>query len=291
LIHENPIIKLEDFEEKVHPDWVAIFPSLKPLTEINPNTHLAVHPTTLSEYCRVVHGLRIDRRKYIDKLYAECEQGIEHRRGTSEYVRLMEDAINERHEKFGLRTLKLEQGKTPYMPYMEEPIYQSCNQLYGLALFSVDMYLPDKIIEEHFKRSLRTARIHLSGMVPSSRKMPPDFLRKWIDNELLAYMDLLLEKHLTGGSILSYADIAQLLWPSDGSSVGSTAPWGEEHVVNTTDAIAKEIWEFNSIDFNVLSAMAAEKINDACEAAKPIQDLRPLYKRVKTRRNRSRRNK
>lgn len=288
MIHENPILDLDQIASRIGVDYAKISPSLSPIFGGHTLEFMAVHPTTLDELCRHKYGLQLPIRKYVDQFYAQIAQQVEVPEGTLEFSETLNDEV-ERRRCVYMKVIAGKEGQgIPFKPCMQLPLFCSYQFIYSQIFFSVDISLPDKLLEAHFKRSLQMARDYLSRMVDPPKQLSTNMTASWSDEQLLAYLDLALEEHIPDGLRLSKTNIANLLWPPLDHGKGSEKGWGVEHLQETTESTAMELMDLNSDIFRELVSTVAESLVSALPKTDSPESLFAKQKISRTRKNRSR---
>jgi hypothetical protein len=286
LIHGDPILDLNKLSSALGLDYSKISPSIGLLYSDNPQNSMAVHPTTLLELYRHRFALKPAVRKHVDGFYSEIMKSVDSPEGTADFLDELDDEVEIRRHSLTDVMRGGDEPAFPYLPEMGLPLYASYPYFFSWLFFSVDISLPDKLLIDHFQKSLQVAREYLSKVIDPPLQFDPDPASEWANEQLLAYLDLTFQKNLPDGMNLSKANIAELLWAEDIGSKGCDEFWGDAHITDTTEGIAKELLDQNSDRFKTLIAMEAGRIASAAPKLEPSDTLFAKYPPTKTRRNR-----
>jgi hypothetical protein len=238
-IHHDPILEWDKLLANFGPLVQMMFPSLAPLHSLHPRNDMGVHPATVEESYRSQVSLDPDLRSHVTKFYEQMRKGIEEDDKSPAYFEELDIRVKMRRT--GIDSLLEEshstEEKVPYHPMMSHPLYCSSEHASQNFLFTVNVALPDKLLEAQFLDAVRRVRQYFSTALDVSTRLAINPAEVWIDEQLLAYFDLSIEKHLAHGVPLSRPEIADLIWPSDGSGKGSLKNWDSRHITDTTDSL------------------------------------------------------
>jgi hypothetical protein len=286
-IHNDPILQWDKFLSEFDSCIPMIFPSLAPLYSSQPRNEMAVHPTTVEEWYRFEMSLHPEMRQHATKFYTQMQRNIEYPQGTQEYFEELDNRIKVRKTAPSLEESDSAEEPVPYASMMDHPIYCSSEDIHPSFFFTVNVSLPDKLLEAQFKDMVQRVRAYLASVASFPTHLPKEPAQDWADEQLLAYLDLSLEKYLRDGIYLSQADIASLIWPPDRpGNKGSDKGWDEEHLKSTTASIAIEMMDYCSDPFWTLQATVAAMLASPSLDLQPPDSLRATIRPPKTRRSR-----
>ncbi len=288
LIHVDPILDLNKLSSALDLDYSKISPSIGLLHSDTPQNSMAVHPTTLLEFYRQRFALNPLVRKYVDVFYSQIMKSVDIPEGTSDFLDALNDEVEIRRHSYEKIMREGGERALPYTQEMGWPLYASSPHMFSWLFFSVDISLPDTLLVAHFEKSLQTAREYLARAIDPPLQFDQNPTSDWAEEQLLAYLDLTFQKNLPDGMNLSKANIAKLLWAEDIGSKGCDEFWGEAHITDTTEGIAKELLDQNSDRFKTLIAMEAARLASVAPELEPPDTLFAKYPPSKTRRSRGR---
>jgi hypothetical protein len=267
-IHDDPILQWDRLEEEFHSAIQVAFPCLAPLHSPEPRNDMAVHPTTAAELYRYQMTLAPDLRAYATRFYEQMQKGIESPENSPEYFEELDNRIKIRKLVPLLEETDVDE-RIPYEPALSNPLYCSSSPIFQSLLFTANVHLPDKLLEAQFMDSVRRVRAYLPKVSNISTRLPSNPAESWAQEQLLAYFDLSLEKHLPHGVNLSRSRTAELIFPPTRPGKASDSGWGLEHLVETTEPLLGEMMDGYSEPFWTLQASVAAIL------AKPELDVHP----------------
>jgi hypothetical protein len=289
LIHHDPILSLEDIVKRFGSSLTrAVFPGLAALIDPQPRNRMGVHPTTVEELYKAQANLFSEIRDHTDGLFNQLQRGIEDQRGSLEFSVELDNRLH-------LRKLALTQEeetgvgpKSPYDSLLRHPLYCSTGTISQETLFTANLSLPDKILVEQFQNSLKRARSYVSKADSFSARLPKSFSKVWIDRQLLAFIDLYIEKQLPGGLQMSRSEIGKLISPpfQDSSDGGEGKDWEEQAVKDTVEPLAEEMLADHSDTFWMLEAAAAAHLAKKSLDRQPPESMVAALQKPVTRRSR-----
>jgi hypothetical protein len=286
-IRQDPILQWDRVLAKFGPLAVQmILPSLAPLHSWQPRNDMAVHPTTTEELYRSQIALDPQFRARTEKFYEQMRRNIDHPESSSDYCAELDHRIKIRKAVPMLEEGQEDEEKLPYDPLIGHPLY--CNSLAMRTnfLFTVNIALPDKLLEVQLRDAIQRVRTYFSNISDISTRLPAEPTADWIDEQLLAYLDLRFERYMPDGVRLTQQETANLLWSPDRSGKGSIKCWGAEHLNSITASLATEMMAEYSEAFWTLQASAAAVLAKPSLDLNPPDSLSPGYAKPTTRRNR-----
>jgi hypothetical protein len=295
-LRREPILQLETLNQQFSRAGVrAAFPSLHLLTDPQPRNYMGVHPTTIEELYRAQAHIFPEVREPSDKLFNYLQGVIEFKPGTGDFVEELDERLHMRKLAFlqEEETIR-EGGDIHFDSLLGDPVYRLSGALHQHSLFSVNLSLPDKLLIKQFLNSLDRARKYIAKAHTFSDRLRKNRPTDWIQRNLLAFIDLSIEKRLPGGLSLSKSEVGKLIVIfADPDESGNVKPYskrkraqsqiqhgnesgkkgakpGEEQViVDTVEPMAIEMMSDHSELFWALQAQVAEQL------AKPNLDPAP----------------